>query len=190
MFSRSLFVLLYVFFWPLCCLFFFDIRILITSLVSSNSSYLYLMLYNVISEWDLLDKWDESNTHIFRGKDNTTLNIYTDETTCLTHIVLCCVLFLRLVYPMFPVSLDCPFLIATSVFSTVYLHQFPVNNSLFEMIVYDFLQSSISFFLVVWRSRFLTPSNLGNTLWWKIEYSDKNPNLPQFPDVSGITLIM
>ena len=26
------------FFWPLCCLFFFDIRILITPLVSSNSS--------------------------------------------------------------------------------------------------------------------------------------------------------
>ena len=26
-------------FWPLCCLFFFDIRILITPLVSSNSSY-------------------------------------------------------------------------------------------------------------------------------------------------------
>ena len=30
---------LYFFFWPLRCLFFFDIRILITSLVSSNSSY-------------------------------------------------------------------------------------------------------------------------------------------------------
>ena len=29
---------LYFFFWPLCCLFFFDLRILITSLVSSNSS--------------------------------------------------------------------------------------------------------------------------------------------------------
>ena len=29
---------LYFFFWSLCCLFFFDIRILITSLVSSNSS--------------------------------------------------------------------------------------------------------------------------------------------------------
>ena len=29
MFCRSLFVLLYFFFWPLCCLFFFDIRILI-----------------------------------------------------------------------------------------------------------------------------------------------------------------
>ena len=34
MFCRSLFVLLSFFFWPLCCLFFFDIRILITSLVS------------------------------------------------------------------------------------------------------------------------------------------------------------
>ena len=32
MFCRSLFVPLYFFFWPLCCLFFFDIRFLITSL--------------------------------------------------------------------------------------------------------------------------------------------------------------
>ena len=39
MFCRSLFVLLPLFFWPLCCLFFFDVRILITSLISSNSSY-------------------------------------------------------------------------------------------------------------------------------------------------------
>ena len=38
MFCRSLFVLLYFFFWPLCCLSFFDMRILITPLVSSNSS--------------------------------------------------------------------------------------------------------------------------------------------------------
>ena len=38
MFCRSLFVLLYFFFWPLCCLFFIDIKILITPLVSSNSS--------------------------------------------------------------------------------------------------------------------------------------------------------
>jgi hypothetical protein len=36
MFCRSLDVL---FFWPLCCLFFFDIRILITPVVSSKSSY-------------------------------------------------------------------------------------------------------------------------------------------------------
>ena len=40
MFCRSLFVLLYIFFWPLCCLFFFDIRILIDPLVSSNTSYI------------------------------------------------------------------------------------------------------------------------------------------------------
>ena len=35
----GLFIFSYLFFWPLCCLFFFDIRILITPLVSSNSSY-------------------------------------------------------------------------------------------------------------------------------------------------------
>ena len=39
MLCRSLFVLLNFFFWPLCCLFFFDIRILIASLVSSNSYF-------------------------------------------------------------------------------------------------------------------------------------------------------
>ena len=38
MFCRSLFVLLSFFFRPLCCLSFFDLRILITSLVPSNSS--------------------------------------------------------------------------------------------------------------------------------------------------------
>ena len=32
-------MLLSFFFWPLCCLFFFDSRIPITPLVSSNSSY-------------------------------------------------------------------------------------------------------------------------------------------------------
>ena len=36
MFYRSLFVLLCLFFWPLCCLFFFDIRILIAPLISSK----------------------------------------------------------------------------------------------------------------------------------------------------------
>ena len=30
---------------------------------------------------------------------------------------------LRLVYSMLPVSLDCPFLISPSVFSSIYLHQ-------------------------------------------------------------------
>ena len=34
------------FFWPLCCLSFFDLRIPITPLVSSNSSYeIYIYLY-------------------------------------------------------------------------------------------------------------------------------------------------
>ena len=39
MFCWSLFFLLYFSFWPLWCLFSFDIRILIVPLVSSNSSY-------------------------------------------------------------------------------------------------------------------------------------------------------
>ena len=39
MVCRSLFVLLYFYFWPLSCLFFFDLRILITPLISSNYSY-------------------------------------------------------------------------------------------------------------------------------------------------------
>ena len=38
------FVLLYFFFWPVCCLFFFDIRILITPLICS--SYSYNRIYN------------------------------------------------------------------------------------------------------------------------------------------------
>jgi len=38
MFCKSLFVLLSLNFWPLCCLS-FDLRILITLFVSSNSSY-------------------------------------------------------------------------------------------------------------------------------------------------------
>jgi len=40
---------------------------------------------------------------------------------CPTYIVLCfCFVFLRLVYPMLSVSLDCPFLFAPSVISNVY----------------------------------------------------------------------
>ena len=43
MLCRSLFVLLYFFFWPMCFLS-FDLLILITPLVSANSSYLVLLL--------------------------------------------------------------------------------------------------------------------------------------------------
>ena len=45
MFCRLLFVLLHFVFWPLCCLFFFDIWILITPLVSSNNSYTFYRSY-------------------------------------------------------------------------------------------------------------------------------------------------
>ena len=44
-FCRSLFVLLFFFDWPLCCLFFLDIRILITPLVPSNSYRKYPQLF-------------------------------------------------------------------------------------------------------------------------------------------------
>ena len=49
MFCRSLFVFLYFFFCPLCCLFFFDLRILITRLVYSNSSSIIIMLSFIFS---------------------------------------------------------------------------------------------------------------------------------------------
>jgi hypothetical protein len=40
-----------------------------------------------------------------------------------------CYVFLCLVYPMFPVSLDCPFLIASSVSSNAYFILFTVNDA-------------------------------------------------------------
>ena len=49
------------------------------------------------------------------------------------HIV-CCV-FLHLVYPVLPVSLDYSFLIALSVLSNVYLHW---KHSLFLLLMYIF----------------------------------------------------
>ena len=39
------------FFWPLCCLFFFDIRILIAPFVSSNSSYIIYICTCIIHEY-------------------------------------------------------------------------------------------------------------------------------------------
>jgi hypothetical protein len=38
------------------------------------------------------------------------------------HTLRCRLVVLRFVYPMLPVSLDCPFLIAPSVFSNVYIY--------------------------------------------------------------------
>ena len=56
MFCWSLFVLLYFFFWPLCCLFFFDIRILIAPLVSSNYSFKQININKC--------RWKQSFFHI------------------------------------------------------------------------------------------------------------------------------
>jgi hypothetical protein len=58
MFCRSLFVILSFFFWSLCCLFFFDLRILITPLVSSNSSYggSFLLISIFVSKSTIFNK--------------------------------------------------------------------------------------------------------------------------------------
>jgi hypothetical protein len=58
MFCRSLFVLLYFLFWQLCCLFFFDIHILITPLVSSNSSWTPYPWYFEPLPIEYLSKWN------------------------------------------------------------------------------------------------------------------------------------
>jgi hypothetical protein len=51
MFCRSLFVLLYFFFWPLCCLSLFDLRNMITPLVSSNSSFTNLSCNGILKRF-------------------------------------------------------------------------------------------------------------------------------------------
>ena len=54
-----------------------------------------------------------------------TLFVFVCAQWCPKHIVLCfCFVFLSLVYPLLPVSLNCPFLIVSSVFSDVYLHSY------------------------------------------------------------------
>jgi hypothetical protein len=75
MFCRSLFVLLYFFFWPLCCLFFFNIRILITPLVSSNSSIkeLHILLTYRKSRYC---RFKESRYCMCRLEENPAINIY------------------------------------------------------------------------------------------------------------------
>ena len=56
------FALLSFFFWPLCCLF-FDIRILITTLVSSNSSYAITKTGVIYSR---LFKYTQQHTMFYR----------------------------------------------------------------------------------------------------------------------------
>jgi hypothetical protein len=64
MFCRSLFYLLYFFFWLLCCLSFIDLRILITPYVSSNSSYMTIPPIALTSRlyWSNVCKRTKKNT--------------------------------------------------------------------------------------------------------------------------------
>jgi hypothetical protein len=52
MFCRSLYVVLHFLYWPLCCLFFFDIRILITPLVRDCIGYITLLVIALIEYVD------------------------------------------------------------------------------------------------------------------------------------------
>jgi hypothetical protein len=85
----------------------------------------------ILREYSCID-WDVTNHHpslvllhpVVCKREHAlfTLFLFVFAQWCPKHIVLCfCFVFLCLLHPMLPVSLDCPFLIAPSVFSNVYL---------------------------------------------------------------------
>ena len=140
MFCRSLFVLLYIFFWPLCCLFFFDIRILITPLASSKSSYKKHELIILSEIYD--SQWYFVGYRVVYllcacvvvrvlKKPRTVSCAQCCTFLWIVHSSLPFRFALKFIYyiqfvlcllcPRLHVSLDCPFLIATSVFSNIYL---------------------------------------------------------------------
>ena len=55
----------FFFFWPLCCLFFFDLRILVTPLVSSNFSFLhqciFITVHKILQSFSILKAKTEEN---------------------------------------------------------------------------------------------------------------------------------
>ena len=56
--------------------------------------------------------------------------IFFCSSCCQTHIALCfCFICFRLMYPMMPVSLTCPFLISYLIFSNVYLQDYRLLGS-------------------------------------------------------------
>ena len=81
------FVALCLSFWPLCCLFFFDLRILITPMASSNSSYhIVLNMYKCIFLQGKKNKFDWINVLHKRSfiSDVHTLHIHIDQKYCST----------------------------------------------------------------------------------------------------------
>ena len=123
MFCRSLFVLLYFFFWPLCCLF-LDIRILIAPLVSSNSSSSPpsgVLIYPVVRS-DFRIKTMFRNCLAFAS---TWVNFQLLGGPCCSYSVFTVVFLFCLsssCVHLLSMSLDSSFLMAPSAFSNVYLH--------------------------------------------------------------------
>ena len=76
--SISLFLLLSFFFWPLCCMSFFNLWILVPPQVSSNFSYVGMSLL-ILSEYVEVNMQDESftasNFQVMHGHKNI-INIY------------------------------------------------------------------------------------------------------------------
>jgi hypothetical protein len=97
--------------------------------------------------------------------------------------ILCfCCVFLRLVWPMLSVSLDCPFLISPSVFSNVYLVQVPYLliiplNKLLLCKLKSWLATCIYYSNSIRKEMLLRIS--GQSWWKKPEYPEKNTNLLQ-----------
>ena len=90
MFCKWLFVLFSFFFWPLCCLFFFDLWILITPLVSSNSSLIIpkqLFHHNLTK--DLVGVWFLTKRQLLRMKTLITMahnNVHVYEAVLIRNV--------------------------------------------------------------------------------------------------------
>ena len=70
---------------------------------------------------------------------------------CPIHIMLClCFVCRRLVYPMLPVSLDCPFLLAPLVFSNVYLtYMYNLFHAIFILFInHNFFLERVVFLIL------------------------------------------
>ena len=109
MFCRSLFVYLYFVFLSLFCLSFFDLRILINLLISSNSSSVHCRIVYQMTSLILNSQEDSCLIYVMY----VCLRIMMSNTYCAVFFVLL-VFILCLVYTMMPVFLDCLFQIAPS----------------------------------------------------------------------------